>query len=92
MTPQELNEVQVRAEAGIKSDDPAMQQLGADMLTLMPEFRRLRDVEGKTRLFAYIVPPCDCGAYENKTKPCSANCRIDRDFRTILFGDFQVSP
>lgn len=62
------------------------------VLSMVKEVRRLQEVEAASRLFGMVVPPCDCGAYENSTKPCSANCRIDVRFRTAIGGEAQVSP
>lgn len=86
MTPEELNRIEKLADAG--------QLLGAGSyaLQLIKEIRRLQEVEAASRLFGMVVPPCDCGAYENSTKPCSANCRIDVRFRTAIGGEAQVSP
>lgn len=91
MTPQELNDVWTRGCEQLITQDPDKKAMANDILTLVPEVRRLRQIEAATRLFAMIVPPCDCGAYEQGKKPCSANCRLDFNFRTALYGDSPVA-
>lgn len=92
MTPEQLHRAEKRALENLHTIDHVLWSTCTDVLALAAEVRRLQDAESASRLFGMIVPPCECGAYENKTKPCSANCRLDVKFRTALFGDAQVSP
>ncbi len=92
MTPENLNKAEKHALDNLRTTDHALWTACTDVLALAAEVRRLQEAESASRLFGMIVPPCECGAYENKTKPCSANCRLDVKFRTALFGDAQVSP
>lgn len=91
MTPQDLGEMWTRATEQLLTENPSMKALSNDVLTLVPEVRRLQQLEAVTRLFAMLVPPCDCGAYEFGRDPCGANCRIDVRFRTALQGENPVS-
>lgn len=93
MTPEELNRIESLTYGWNRSGlTQYAEEVAANAFSLIKEVRRLQEVEAASRLFGMVVPPCDCGAYENSTKPCSANCRIDVRFRTAIGGEAQVSP